>query len=186
MTDESEEKISDNVIDRYEGASSVEFMAIGSLENYDGEERKYEQYIIRQVLRIATVGLMFVLFVMMIGDGNTISKSLGFSLLASSFFYLSAQTISVVGYDSVWAIEELALCSSLIILPTLYVMDISLVEMIYPPLVDGIHWFWRLCCNYCLVSWICLILFSLPFRIVSSRIVSSETAREFTPERKWP
>ena len=53
-------------------------------------ERKYEEY---QVLRIATVGLMFVLFVMMIGDGNTISKSLGFSLLASSFFYLFAQAI---------------------------------------------------------------------------------------------
>ena len=175
MTDESEEKISDNVIDRYEGASSVEFMPMPS-ENYDGEERKYEQYVVTQVLRIATVGLMFVLFVMMIGDGNTISKSLGFSLLASSFFYLSAQTISVItadGTSGMWALEELALCSSLIILPTLYVMDISLVEMIYPPLVDGIHWFWRLCCNYCLVSWICLILFSLPFRIVSSETDSA-------------
>ena len=76
MTDESEEKISDNVIDRYEGVSSVEFMPM-PFENYDGEERKYEQY---QVLRIATVGLMFVLFIMMIGDGNTISKSLRLSL----------------------------------------------------------------------------------------------------------
>ena len=156
MTDESEEKISDNVIDRYEGVSSVEFMPM-PFENYDGEERKYEQY---QVLRIATVGLMFVLFVMMIGDGNTISKSLRLSLLASSFFYLSAQYLQYLSEESygVYLIENIALCSSLIILPTLYVLDISLVEMIYPPLVDGIHWFWRLCCNFCLVSWICLIL----------------------------
>jgi len=156
MTDESEEKISDNVIDRYEGASSVGFMPM-PFENYDGEERKYEQY---QVLRIATVGLMFVLFVMKIGDGNTISKSLGFSLLASSFFYLSAQTIHMYpeGTNEWEFLEEIALFSSLIILLTLYLLDISLVEMIYPPLVEGIHWFWRLCCNYCLVSWICLIL----------------------------
>ena len=53
-------------------------------------ERKWEEY---QILRIATVALLCILFVMMIGDGNSISKSLGFSLLTCAFFYLFAQAI---------------------------------------------------------------------------------------------
>lgn len=53
-------------------------------------ERKWEEY---QILRIATVALLCILFVMMIGDGNSISKSLGFSLMTCAFFYLFAQAI---------------------------------------------------------------------------------------------
>tara|TARA_B100001778_G_C18602614_1_gene638001 strand:- start:2089 stop:2469 length:381 start_codon:yes stop_codon:yes gene_type:complete len=53
-------------------------------------DRKYEEY---QLLRISAAGLFCVLFVMMIGDGNSISKSLGFSLVTTTFFYLFAQAI---------------------------------------------------------------------------------------------
>ena len=53
-------------------------------------ERKYEEH---QLLKIAAAGLFCILFIMMIGDGNSISKALGFSVLTTAFFYLFAQGI---------------------------------------------------------------------------------------------